>query len=68
MYETEYMPDVQSIEYNEDGTGIKGGNFYTGMSEDGVKQYQFVPFDAENPTEIYNILRMVSKMKMIVLH
>jgi len=52
MYETEYMPDVQSIEYNEDGTGIRGGNFYTGTSEDGVKQYQFVPFDPANPTEI----------------
>jgi len=52
MVETEYMPDAVHIQHTEDGTGVTGAYIYTGMSDAGKKEYEFVPFDKENPTQI----------------
>ena len=52
MVETEYMPDAVQIQHTEDGTGITGAYVFTGVNDNGEKDYQFVPFDKENPTQI----------------
>jgi len=50
MEETEYMPNSVHIVHTDDNKGIKGSWIYSGTSDDGQKEYEFIPFDLENPT------------------
>ena len=52
MIETEYVPDAVMLVHNEDNTGIQGSYVFDGVDERGQKKYKYIPFDAENPTNI----------------
>ena len=52
MIETEYVPDASFLVHNEDNTGIQGSYVFDGVDERGQKKYKYIPFDAENPTNI----------------